>query len=66
MEYKWSAAAFDPAGFKAFRYHYPEGENVVLANDVNRPTLRRYGEMEVRFERLGDFAAGGRGALREG
>lgn len=58
VECKWSAAAFDPAGFRAFRHHYPEGENIVLAQDVDRPVLRRYGEMEVRFERLSDFALG--------
>ena len=57
IECKWSAAAFDPAGLKAFRYHYPEGENIVLAHDVSRPVTRRYGELEVRFERLADFAA---------
>lgn len=65
VECKWSAAAFDPAGFKAFRHHYPEGENVVLAQDVSRPVLRRYGEMEVRFERLGDFTARRKAAVNE-
>lgn len=30
----------------------------MLAHDVTRPILRRYGEMEVRFEPLDAFARG--------
>jgi hypothetical protein len=35
-ECKWSANNFDPTNLMAFRYQHPEGENLVLAHDVER------------------------------
>lgn len=35
--------------FAAFRYHYPDGENFVVANDVDVPFKRRYDGLEISF-----------------
>jgi predicted AAA+ superfamily ATPase len=49
IEVKWRADAFDPVNLKAFRRLYPEGANVLVAHDVDRPYSRRYGELPVRI-----------------
>lgn len=53
IECKWSADHFDPAGIKAFRHRYPAGENLVVANDVDRAFTKRFGDLSVRFVGLG-------------
>jgi predicted AAA+ superfamily ATPase len=55
IECKWAADKFDPANLAAFRRQHPEGENVVLAEDVNRKFTRTYGPLIVRFEPLDAF-----------
>jgi hypothetical protein len=52
VECKWSASAFEAANLQAFRRVYPQGENIVVAQDVDRPFHRNYGEISVRFESL--------------
>ena len=52
IECKWSASSFDPAGLKAFRRAYPQGENVVIAHDVTSAYSRVFGEISVRFQPL--------------
>lgn len=52
VECKWSADQFDPAGIAAFRKQYPDGENVVVAQDVERSWAKNYGEVKVHFESL--------------
>ena len=49
IECKWKADRFDPAGMLAFRRQYPKGENLVVAQDVDRAYSRRYGDLAVRF-----------------
>jgi uncharacterized protein len=55
IECKWSADSFHPANLAAFRQQHPEGENVVLANDVERAFNRKYGAFTVRFQSLDGF-----------
>jgi predicted AAA+ superfamily ATPase len=55
IECKWKADRFEPAGIKAFRRQYPTGENVVVAQDVDRPYSRNYGDLSVRFVGLDDL-----------
>jgi predicted AAA+ superfamily ATPase len=55
IECKWSAEKFDSRNLEAFRRQHPEGENVVLAEDVTRPYMRSYGDLRVRFESLEGF-----------
>ena len=56
IECKWSANNFDPTNLIAFRYQHPEGENFVLAHDVERAFTRSYGDLRVRFDGLRSFA----------
>jgi hypothetical protein len=58
VECKWSADGFDGANLQAFRRRYPEGENVVVAQDVDRAFVRDYGGLRVRFESLPNLVAG--------
>jgi predicted AAA+ superfamily ATPase len=52
IECKWSAADFDPGNLQVFRRGYPQGENLVVANDVDRTFTRSYGGVSVRFVSL--------------
>jgi predicted AAA+ superfamily ATPase len=49
IECKWSASEFDPSPLKAFRKQYPQGENLVVAHDVERSFSRTYSDISVRF-----------------
>lgn len=55
IECKWSADRFDPANLLAFRTQHPDGDNVVLAEDITRAFTRNYGTLTVRFEGLASF-----------
>lgn len=55
VECKWSADSFDAANLRAFRHQHPEGENVVLAHDVERRFTRSFGDLQVAFEDLPSF-----------
>jgi uncharacterized protein len=57
IEAKWSEEAFDPSALAAFRTIYPEGDNLVVARDVGRPHLRRFGALAVRFVGIEHLAA---------
>jgi predicted AAA+ superfamily ATPase len=52
VECKWSADEFEAAGITALRRQYPQGENVVVAQDVERAFVRNYGDLKVHFEAL--------------
>lgn len=56
IECKWSADEFDPASLWSFRRVYPEGQNVLVAHDVDRAFTRRYGELTVNVVPLSGFA----------
>jgi predicted AAA+ superfamily ATPase len=55
IECKWSASNFDPGNLQAFRRCYPHGENLVVANDVERSFSRSYGDLSVRFVSLSEL-----------
>ncbi|MGD0221557.1 MAG: ATP-binding protein [Terriglobia bacterium] len=55
IECKWSADSFEPTNLRAFRHQHPEGENVVVAQDVGRAFTRSFGDLRVRFESLNAF-----------
>jgi len=55
VECKWSAGEFDGRNLKAFRRRYPNGRNWVVSADVDRPFVRRVGELEVRHVSLKDL-----------
>jgi predicted AAA+ superfamily ATPase len=56
IECKWSAGSFEPGGIQSFRRRYPGPLNLVVAADVDRPFVRRYGSIHARFVGLGDLA----------
>jgi len=43
-------------GSSTLRKQYPEGENVVVSQDVDRAFSRTFGELKVRFEGLDAFS----------
>ncbi len=49
IECKWTADSFAPAGLKAFRNRYPAGDNIVVAEDVDRAFTKHFGGLAVRF-----------------
>jgi len=52
IECKWSAAEFDPGNLKRFRERYPEGDSLVAAADVEKPFIRNYKGIDVKFVSL--------------
>jgi hypothetical protein len=56
IECKWSANNFDPTNLLAFRYQHPEGDNLVVAHDVERVFTRSDGDLRVRFDGIRSFA----------
>jgi len=52
IECKWSASEFDDTNLQAFRRQHPEGENVVVAHDVDRAHTRTYKNLTVHFDSL--------------
>ncbi len=57
IECKWSSTDFAPMAMQSFRRIYPRGENLVVANDVERSFTRSYGEVSVKFVGLADLTA---------
>ena len=57
IECKWSANNFDPMNLRALRQRYPEGENIVVAHDVERSFSRNYGSLKVWFESLSSLTS---------
>ena len=57
IECKWSASDFDAGNLQAFRRPYPQGDNLVVANNVERSFTRFYGGLSVRFVSLADLIA---------
>jgi uncharacterized protein len=49
IECKWSATEFEPINLQAFRRRYPHGDNLVVANDVDRSFSRSYGDLRIKF-----------------
>ena len=52
IECKWSASGFSPRALLAFRRQYPEGENLVVAHDVDRAFTNNYNGIRVKFVNL--------------
>jgi predicted AAA+ superfamily ATPase len=49
IECKWSADAFEARNLLAFRRQYPEGENYLVAHDVERAYSRRFSQQTVKM-----------------
>lgn len=57
IECKWSASGFSPRALLAFRRQYPDGENFVVANDVDRSFTSNYNGIQVKFVNLDTLIA---------
>jgi len=55
VECKWSASDFDAANLRSFRRLYPEGDNFVVANDIEQAFSRKFGDLTVKFVGLPSF-----------
>lgn len=55
IECKWSADQFEAVNLQAFRRQYPQGENYVVASDVERSFVRKYGSLSVQFVGLSEL-----------
>jgi predicted AAA+ superfamily ATPase len=49
IECKWQAASFEPNALSAFRHLYPEGDNFVVAPDVETSYTRTYKGFKAEF-----------------
>lgn len=49
IECKWKAAKFDPAGLRSFRRRYPQGDNLIISSDIDRPHEKNVGGFKIRF-----------------
>ena len=49
IECKFSADEFAPGNLRIFRRRYPEGTNLVVSADVDRPFAREIDGLKVRF-----------------
>lgn len=56
IECKWSAKNIRTGNIKAFRRRYPDGENWVVAHDVERPYRRMVDGLDLRFIGLASLA----------
>ncbi len=52
IECKWAASGFSPRSLLAFRKQYPDGENFVVAHDVDRSFTSNYNGIQVKFMNL--------------
>jgi predicted AAA+ superfamily ATPase len=57
IECKWTAGSFEPNALAAFRHLYPEGENYVVAPDVDTPYTRAYKGFKAEFVPLGHLVS---------
>ena len=57
IECKWSASGFSPRALLAFRRQYPDGENFVVAHDVDRAFTSNYNGIQVKFMNLDTLIA---------
>jgi predicted AAA+ superfamily ATPase len=55
IECKWRADHFEPGNLRAFRYHYPEGPNWIVCQNVDREYIRSYDSFKGEFMGLDEF-----------
>lgn len=52
IECKWSAGDLSIENLRAFRHQYPDGDNVMVTQDADRPVTRTVGRIRVTIEPL--------------
>ena len=49
IECKWKSDNFSPSGLEAFRRQYPNGDNYLVASDINMNLFRKFGDIKIEF-----------------
>ena len=57
VECKWNVSGFSPRPLLAFRRQYPDGENYVVAHDVDMPFSKEYNGIQVEFVNINTLTA---------
>lgn len=57
IECKWSVQAFDAKNLHAFRHYYKEGENWVVAQDIDRSMKRKQSDLSLELMSLGEMVS---------
>lgn len=57
IECKWAASGFSPRSLLTFRKQYPNGENFIVAHDVDRSFTSNYNGIQVKFMNLDTLIA---------
>lgn len=57
IECKWAASGFSPRSLLAFRKQYSDGENFIVARDIDRSFTRNYNGIQVKFMNLDTLIA---------
>lgn len=55
IETKWQAKNFSPDNLQAFRELHSEGENFLIANDIQESYTKNYTDLKVKFISLKEF-----------
>ena len=55
IETKWQAKNFNPDNLQTFRGLHPEGENFLIANDIQESYTKNYTNLKVKFISLKEF-----------
>ncbi len=55
IECKWSSRHFEPDNLCAFRRHYPDGDNWLVAADIQDPFVRSIDDLRLRCLGLADL-----------
>jgi predicted AAA+ superfamily ATPase len=55
IETKWQTKHFSPDNLQAFRELHPEGENFLIANDIQESYTKNYTNLKVKFISLKEF-----------
>jgi hypothetical protein len=55
VECRWSAVELSVVNLRAFRSRYPEGENIVVAQDADRTVTSSFGGIRVTVEPVPGF-----------
>jgi hypothetical protein len=56
IECKWKAENFEPGNLAAFRKQYPEGQNWIVCQNVDRPYARSFDRLSVEFMSLDEMS----------
>lgn len=54
IECKWSKDGFNPANLEVFRRSYPKGKNILIASDIKKGSIKKFGQLEIELVPLNE------------